>query len=233
MMNFSDRLHCAALCTAGLFSCVFLEIRAFGAHCLQVSPVPPVNQWRNMLYDLSIRNPYFPCFDLFIHRVNDFPFLVFAHRLSIFLYGLGMSLLCCFRDPFLLLLLQRRPLFICLQKFSVYHLMVFGHTRFNSSLPAFRVLVTMRCYYSTIGRIVCTPPHEKRRSENCIQAPMPLFWAPFCPCFCMFFCVSVTNLLSRTDFSLQFQGWKGTDFAAANGATPCKIRTSPFFPIIP
>ena len=233
MMIFSDRLYCATPRVAELFIWDFLWIGVFSAHSCQVSPVPSVNQRRDMLFDLSIGNPNLPCLDLFIYCVNDFPFPVFIHRLSFFLYGLGMSLPCAFRDPFLLTLLQCRPLLVCLQKSSFYHLMVLGHSRFTSSLPALRVLVIMRWYYSTISRIVCTPAHEKRRLEDCIQAPMPLFGAPFCPCFCPFFCVSVTNLLSGTEFSLPFQGWKGTDFAAANGAIPCKIRASPFFPIIP
>ena len=123
---------------------------------------------------LSIGNPYFPCLDLFIYRVNDSQFTGFIHRLSIFLYGLGMSLPCGFRDPFLLLFFQRRLLFICLQKFSVYHLMIFGHSRFTSLLPAFRVLIIRTWCYSTIDRIVCIPLCEKRRLEDCIQVPMPL-----------------------------------------------------------
>ena len=144
MMSFSDRLHCAAPCTAGLFSCSLVRIGMRITQCRQVSTVPPVNQWRNVLYGLSIRNPYFPCLDLFIDCINDFLFTGFIHRLSVFLFGLGMSLPCSFRDPLLLPLHQRRPLFICLQKFSVDHLMVFGHARYTPSLPDFRVLVILR-----------------------------------------------------------------------------------------
>ena len=122
---------------------------------------------------------------------------------------------------------------ICLSLAQCALLMVLGT---HDSPPHFQPFVSSPSCDSIFipsTESFCTSTHEKRRLEDCIQAPMPLFLAPFCPHFCLFFCVSVTNLLSGTDFSLPFQGWKGTDFAAANGATPCKIRASPFFPIIP
>ena len=118
---------------------------------------------------------------------------------------------------------------ICLSLAQCALLMVLGT---HDSPPHFQPFVSSSScdgIFIPSTESFCTSTHEKG-AWRIVSKHLCHY---FCPRFCPFFCVSVTNLLSGTDFSLPFQGWKGTDFAAANGATPCKIRTSPFFPIIP